>query len=131
VADEIVKQISFANGDVILPMDTAAMDAESMKIQLKDGKVTDISKDIPLGKATGESIPLMKFSALALSGLRELIGQRLQKNMLRAYLEAPLLELIKNKALSVNVVDVTGWRWQEIDTQRDLASAIALFGKQA
>ena len=126
--DEIVEQISLAEGDIVLPMDTTTVDAESMKMSLENGTVVNLSKDIPLDQATGESIPLMKFSIPALSGLKTLIAQWLQKNLLRDYLESPLLELIKMGHFVVNVVNVTGQRWKEIDTAYDLAAARQLFG---
>ncbi len=130
LADEIVDILVNTEGDVILPMDVSTLDSESMKIRLENSEITDISKDIPLPEATGESIPLMKFSTTALARLKELIAQRLEKRMLREYLEEPVLELTKSESLTVKVIDVTGSRWKEIDTPEDLASAIELFGAQ-
>ncbi len=130
VEDELLRRIIASEGDLVLPLDRSSLDQESMKIQIEEGRITNISKDIPLDQASGESIPLMKFSSTALNQLKRSTEEILEKGQLGQFIDEAVLKLINIGIFDCTILDVTGLRWVEIDTPADLERARNLFGEK-
>jgi len=131
-ADLVVEQslpasLLKAKSDICLPVDKSSMNEESMKFRLEGDKIVDIGKAIPLEAASGESVPMMKFSRKALKALHELSGDLIEKGKYDSLLEEPLLSIIKTEKFSVDLIDVSGKKWIEIDGPADYISAKKLF----
>lgn len=114
-------------GEIILPVDTKSMDSESMKIQLTEDRVTAIGKRISLQETCGESIPFMKFSAEAVHELMRLIDKYIEDNDLQRFLEDAVMDLLRAGKYQAELLDATGLKWMEIDTQEDYQQAVELF----
>ncbi len=127
IENKLLKQLVEAKGDIILPLDRSSVNTEAMKILLEDERVLNLSKTIPLEEASGESIPLMKFSSKALKELSTLMERTIEAGGLSHYIEEAVLDLIKMGQFKVKILDVTGFRWAEIDTPDDLIEAKKLF----
>ena len=125
--DYLIATVIDAKGDIVLPIDKSSMNAESMKFRIEDAKIVDIGKAIPLEKTSGESVPLMKFSRKALKALHELSGEFIEKEKYDSLLEEPLLSVIKSAEFSVNLIDVSGKKWIEIDDPVDYETAKKMF----
>jgi len=125
--NSLLDRLIDTKGDIVLPMDRTSPDDESMKIQVVEGKLIDLSKTIPLENASGESIPLMKFSKQALKKLKALTTKVLDSGKFGLYIDDSVLELVHIGDFQTTILDVSGMKWAEIDTQEDLARAHALF----
>jgi choline kinase len=118
-------------GDIILPMDRASVNPESMKIKLVDGKVAALTKALPVEEARGESLPLMIFSTGALAELKKITADMAEGGQGRSLIDEAVFRLIQTSLFDVQVYDVTGLKWMEIDTPADLAQAKRLFGEDS
>jgi len=125
--DDLLQRIVQAEGDIVLPMDMRTLDQESMKLRLHDGRVVQISKDISLDNADGESIPCIKFSAAGLEALERQAEAIIRTGDHRQYLESAIQGLIDSQSLNISALDITGACWAEIDTPADLEYARKLF----
>jgi choline kinase len=94
---------------------------------LYEGKIKALSKELSLEQATGESIPLMKFSLNAFQALKIIADRYLARKKFRTLMESVISELIKKESLSVNALNVSGLKWCEIDTPADWEKARRLF----
>ena len=125
--DELLPKLIETGGDVVLPMDTSSLDQESMKMRVVDGELVNLSKAIALSEATGESLPLMKFSREAIHELKELTDAMLASKEFRHFIDDAILKLIRENKFMARILDVTGYKWVEIDVRSDLERARQLF----
>lgn len=126
----LLEKLLATPGDIVLPMDRRIPSETAIKIQLKDGKLVDLGKMVPIPAATGESIPLMKLSARALEELKTFTERILESGRFGLYVDDSVLELIQIGRFETTVLEVTGMRWAEIDTQEDFAAAKRLFPEE-
>ncbi|NQS97297.1 MAG: NTP transferase domain-containing protein [candidate division Zixibacteria bacterium] len=127
IEDSLIEQLFAADGDIVLPIDKSSLNEESMKLKVVGGKVEALSKTIPLEQASGESVPLMKFSRCAVHKLKELTVDAISKGKQHLLLDAIVFELIKTRKFTVSILNFTGKKWLEIDTPEDLKIAEELF----
>ncbi|MBU0519375.1 phosphocholine cytidylyltransferase family protein [bacterium] len=127
--DNLLERLIAAEGDIVLPMDASSIDEEAMKILEVEGRLMDLSKTIPVEVASGESIPLMKFSYKALQQLKALTSNVLESGRFGLYIDDSVLELVQIGNFETTILDVTGAHWAEIDTQEDLARARSIFNQ--
>ncbi|RJP78417.1 MAG: phosphocholine cytidylyltransferase family protein [Candidatus Zixiibacteriota bacterium] len=128
VSEGLFDRLMEASGDVILPLDCSSLDAEAMKMAQAGGRVTDLSKTLPVSEAAGESLPLMKFSPAGLAALRGAAAGILASGRPSRYFEEAVVEVIRRGDCPVTALDVTGYPWMEIDTPADLRRARKMFG---
>lgn len=128
--DEIVDSVLNETGDIRLPMDRGRMDAESMKIRLKNGRIVEIGKNLKISEAAGESIPLIYFSERGMAETAFKALTFVHKGKFDAYVEDALSDIIKSgeSDLDFQVIDVTSKSWIEIDTPEDFDRAREMFG---
>jgi L-glutamine-phosphate cytidylyltransferase len=131
VEDKVLEGILETKSEVILPMDCSTLNAESMKIKLVEDKVVNLTKNLPVEKASGESLPLMIFSPQALRELKNITATMAESGQSRAFIDEAVFTLIQSNLFEVQVHDVTGLKWMEIDTPADLSEARRLFGSGA
>jgi len=124
---QLLDRILSATGDIILLMDRRAPSKSAIKILIEDGILVDLGKSVPSAQASGESVPLMKFSARALLELKCLAERILESGRFGLYVDDSVLELIHIGRFETAVLDITGLRWAEIDTQEDFEEAVRLF----
>ncbi|TKJ39937.1 hypothetical protein CEE37_09375 [candidate division LCP-89 bacterium B3_LCP] len=129
--DELLERLIHAEGDIVLPMDRSSVDEEAMKMKVDDGMLMGLSKSIPVHQATGESIPLMKFSAGVLEDLKIVIEEALNKGNFKQLLDEAVFKVVQRAKFVTTILDVTGLKWIEIDTKDDLKRAVDIFGENA
>ena len=125
--DSLIEQLFAADGDIVLPIDKSSLNEESMKLKVVGGKVEALSKTIPLEQASGESVPIMKFSRCAVQKLKELTIDAISKGKQHLLLDAIILKLIRTRKFTVSFLNFTDKNWLEIDTPEDLKIAEELF----
>jgi choline kinase len=103
---------------------TGGVGEEEMKVRLDDsGRVADLSKDMAIAMAAGESVGLEVFSAPAAAALGRILVRRMTvENRINEYYEASFVELIQS-GHPILPVDLAGLRCMEIDTLEDLTAA--------
>jgi len=117
VLDELLK-----SGEDSLAYDSSSGGAlEHMKVEVRDGKVVDLSKDLPRERAAGENVGMLylseKSARAALARGEELLAAGRTKAFLAEAVRAVLAEH------PLKAVDVKGSPWTEIDTPSDLDHA--------
>ncbi len=103
-----------------------ALDAEAVKIAAADDRVVAVGKSLPAGlTAIGESIGMARIDS-AVAGRLFQLGRRILAVKPQAYYEAAFQMLI-DEGHPVDVVDITGLRWVEVDDHDDYQRARELF----
>lgn len=102
---------------------------ESMKVTVRDGKVTEIAKTISKADAFGTSIDVYKFSAQGGKAFFEKCAEYIeQKQELKKWSGVALNDILADVPFAV--CPLRG-RWYEIDDHKDLAAAEKLFASEA
>ncbi|OGG51603.1 hypothetical protein A2704_04550 [Candidatus Kaiserbacteria bacterium RIFCSPHIGHO2_01_FULL_54_36b] len=100
---------------------------ESMKVVVKGGFVTSISKKIPPHLAYGCSIDVYKFVKKDVKELVRELESTIKRGSLNEWTEAALDRLFSKGAIQAKPVAIGRARWAEIDNLDDLHAAEALF----
>ncbi len=101
---------------------------EEMKVALAaDGRVRNLTKEMPVDEAAGESVGLEVFSPELVKAMVEVLQRRMKVDgRVNEYYEATFLELIQ-AGCEVRPVDLDDLLCMEIDTPEDLESARRIF----
>jgi choline kinase len=121
-APAILDDLLAAEGPVVLPIDFRACEPEQMKATVIDGRVTDLSKELPAERTAGEFIGIGRFDAAAVAPIQRALDVVLESGRLTAYFEAAIVEAIA-AGLIVRTVATAGRPWTEIDFEADLLLA--------
>lgn len=113
----------------LVAVDNSLFLEESMKITADEGIVTGISKTISEHDSAGCSIDFYKFSAES----SELLFEMLEKQIVSGeakniWTEVLLDRLFSSNDLVMEVLDVSGLKWVEVDNHEDLLYAEKIFG---
>ncbi len=110
---------------------TGSVGQEEMKVSLgKDGRVIDLTKEMPVSEAVGESVGLEVFSGELVTALVEVLVRRMKTDgYINEYYEASFVELMQagHKVMPVDLGDIL---CMEIDTPEDLDFAREVFKNQ-
>ena len=102
---------------------TNHLDEEQIKVTVDvSGKITEISKEVDIKKAAGESIGIEKFSLHYSKPLFEILDRKiLKENNVNEFYERTFEEIIErnDERNSIYCVDVSEYRCMEIDTVED------------
>ncbi len=101
---------------------------EEMKVSLgEDGRVVNLTKEMPVSESAGESVGLEVFSGEFVTALMEVLTRRMKTDgYVNEYYEASFVELMQSghKVMPVDLGDIL---CMEIDTPEDLDSAREAF----
>jgi choline kinase len=97
------------------------MGAEEMKVRLANGFIAEFSKDMPLEKAHGENVGILKFSRQGGTRLVHHLDNLVQIGMTNAW--APLAFGALAREWPLVAVSTHGIPWTEIDFPEDLVRA--------
>jgi choline kinase len=101
---------------------------EEMKVVVdQEGRITNITKDVPPATASGESVGIEVFSERFAGKLFGTLERRmLRENRVNEYYEASFVELIQSGE-RVHPIDLGQLRSMEVDTVEDLERARQVF----
>ncbi|HWP35809.1 MAG TPA: NTP transferase domain-containing protein, partial [Thermodesulfobacteriota bacterium] len=99
----------------------ARLDAEAMKVQVRDGRVLAIDKGLPEREADGENVGLVKFSASGAAALFRAARALVAEGGAGAWAPAAYARLLRERPLGALATD--GLPWIEIDYPEDLERA--------
>ena len=95
---------------------------EEMKVQVRGGRVIDISKEIGPDEADGENLGLVKFGARGASLLVEIMNRLVAAGSLRAWAPRAFAEFAQVRPL--HAIGTRGLPWIEIDFPEDYQRAV-------
>ena len=111
--------------DVTLPVDYGICDDEAMKVRSKEGRLQQITKQMPNETADGEFIGMASFRKKVLSALKQKTRALLKEKVFDAYFESAIQRLIDEEDFNIKAVPTDGAFWAEIDFVEDYERAIA------
>ncbi len=111
--------------DVTLPVDEKICDDEAMKVKSSDGKIIQITKQMPNEEADGEFIGMASFRKNVLPALKEKTRQLMKEQAFDAYFESAIQRLIDEEHFDIKTVSTDGAFWAEIDYIEDYERAVA------
>lgn len=103
-------------------------DADDMKVQLADGRLLRVGKDLPLDETDGESIGLMVFRGTGPELFRSALERAVRQP---TALEQWYLSIVGKIAESGHVwtQNISGLDWSEVDYPLDLLRASTMVGR--
>jgi choline kinase len=111
-------------GDIVLPVDRNTYNEEAMGVRCRDGRVVEISKNIPVGEADGEFIGLAKISNSLLPQIKEEAVTVLKNKQYTEYFEAAIQRVIDKQSHNIVTLPTNGRFWAEIDFIEDYEKAV-------
>lgn len=125
---EILARLDRSEAPLSAAVDRArALDAEAMKVEVDGSRILRFGKDIPLERASGESIGIERVSVEASRPLFDALDAARAAGELNLYYEDVYSRMIR-AGQGAAAIDVGDLRWCEIDSLGDLRAAEALFG---
>ena len=95
-----------------------------MKIKSKDGKIVQITKQMPAEQADGEFIGMASFKRKVIPALKEKTKQLMKEQQFTAYFESAVQRLIEEENFDIQAVSTNGAFWAEIDFMEDYEKAV-------
>jgi choline kinase len=121
-APSILDDLLASSTDVALPIDMRPVEPEQMKAEVVQGRVLELSKELPDERSAGEFIGIGLFRARVVPALRTAIEDTIEAGAGGAYFEAAINQLIAGGQV-VHALEVRGRPWTEIDFVEDLEAA--------
>lgn len=119
IFDELLR----AEGDVVLPVDTKPCDDEAMKVRLEDGKIVEITKQMPVESAAGEFIGIAKIKKNVIDDLNDSTIGVLRDKLFTSYFEGALQRVFDMRKYDVRMIETNGRFWGEVDFLEDYQRA--------
>ncbi|MDA2921959.1 phosphocholine cytidylyltransferase family protein [Patescibacteria group bacterium AH-259-L07] len=123
----ILDKLRDSSADLSLAIDRKFCGEEEMKVKLENNHVVEINKTMNPKNAHGEFIGIAKISAKALSPIKATTEKFIKEGQRHLFFESVIQEIINDGSLLSEAMDITGAKWNEIDTPEDYNQAIELF----
>jgi L-glutamine-phosphate cytidylyltransferase len=117
-----------AKGNIVVCVQKKKCDAEDSKVVIKNGRITNMGKNIKRDIATGEFMGMMKVTKKSVNKFFNELDSILKEGRLNGYVTDVLTRLSK-KGLRLSTVYTGSKPYIEIDTPEDLTKARKLFAK--
>ena len=117
-----------AGAQMVFAVDDHPCEEEEMKVQVSDGRVTLVTKQMPSDSAHGEFLGLARIAADQIPGLRRHAERLFEEGTFQAFFELAVQRMIDEDGLAVEVADTSGLKWREVDFVEDYEAAREMFG---
>lgn len=111
----------------LFAIDKHSCEEEEMKVKIVKDLVIDISKEIDPKKCHGEFIGLARIPKSLISPIKEVSSYLFEQGKMFAFFESAIQELIFSHNLKVEILDITGLKWCEVDFPEDYERACGYF----
>lgn len=125
----IFEKLVKLEADVVLPVEYKQCDEEAMKVRSENGKIVEITKQMPLEIAEGEFIGIASFRQEVIPALKAKTKQLMKEKEFTAYFESAIQRLIEEEKFRIKAVSTQGAFWAEIDFMEDYENASARIPK--
>jgi choline kinase len=102
-------------------IDTSCQDAGDYNVQVKEGKVLVMSKQ--LTSFSGEYACLTKLDSISSRLLKQEINDMIKQEMYDQYFENALVQMIFSHGFELYYLDIVDYQWTEVDCVDDLLKA--------
>lgn len=119
IFDELLRE----DGDIVLPVDTKPCDDEAMKVRMEEGKIVEITKQMPVDVAAGEFIGIAKIKKNVINDLNASVVGVLQDRIFTSYFEGALQRVFDMRKYDVRMIETKGRFWGEVDFPEDYERA--------
>ncbi|MGN2369742.1 sugar phosphate nucleotidyltransferase [Clostridium cagae] len=121
IEDKLFKKILETKNYATVFYDSSIGEHADYKVVEKDGRVVVMSKE--LNDFSGEYIGITKFSLKASSELKDKVENMICSELINEWYETALVDMIYNDNLKLTAIDVSEYKWTEIDNVNDLIKA--------
>lgn len=118
-APDIFQDMLNTKGDMVLPVEFKLCDEEAMKVRTEQGKIIEISKQIPCEKGEGEFIGIAKISGNVIYPLKQVVKELMKEKQFSSYFEGAIQRMIDQKQYEITAVDTKDRFWGEVDFLED------------
>lgn len=118
---EVFHRVVTSPGNAFAFDSTSGMDSEHMKVELEEGRLKAMSKQLPIHRTMGENVGMFRFEINALEYLFK-EGKALIQSGGRKMWMAAAVERIA-QYVPIRGIDIAGLPWIEIDFPSDLRAA--------
>ena len=119
VHPEGIRRLSAVQGNAFVYDSLSGNDPEHMKVELKDGRLTAMSKELPADRVSGENVGVLKFDEPAISLLFQEAGTAITMQGRKPRQAAVAVERLC-RFIPIRGVDISHLPWIEIDFPDDL-----------
>lgn len=117
-----------AKAQMVFAVDNHPCQDEEMKVRVIDSKVVEVTKQMAWDVSDGEFLGLARISGSEIAGLRRHAEALFEDRVFNAFFELAVQRMIDEDGLQVEVLDVSGLPWREVDFPEDYEAARGLFG---
>jgi choline kinase len=117
----VLARLLAAGGDALVYDSSSGHGLEHMKVKAEDGRLVDMSKELPAAESSGENLGILSFTAETARAVIERAGQIIASGGHCSWLAAAVRDVAEQRP--IRVVDVAGLAWGEIDSMWDLELA--------
>ncbi len=121
----ILEKLIQDGADVTLPVEYKRCDEEAMKVRSENGKIVEITKQMPVDVAEGEFIGIAAFKKVVIPALKEKTKQLMKEKEFTAYFESAIQRLIDEEDFQIKTMPTDGAFWIEIDFPEDYERAVS------
>lgn len=115
---EILARLLEVEGDAIAYDSTSGGSPEHMKVTVRDGRLCDMSKNMPASESAGENVGVLCFTAETARAIAERADALIAAGHEKTWLGAAVREVAQER--HINAVDIAGLPWGEVDSAYDL-----------
>ena len=126
---EIIKRAKNSLQDFCMIIDTSRVLEGTMRVTIKDEKLTDIGSQVSISNASGNFIGIAKFSKAGAKTLVRQMEQMFSECHDDYYTMA--IDILAKEGTGIGYVDVEDGKWIEVDTKEDLELANQLFSNNS
>ena len=125
--EEIINKLVNKREYDVAPIDSIYYDHEELKIREKNGRALEIlPKTASKSISDGSTIGIFKFSSEGSKLLFNEIESCIKREIKNKWFEYAVNNVLKK--IYMNILDIHGSKWIEIDTEEDIEKARILFG---
>jgi len=115
---EVLSRLLAVKGDALAYDSSSGTAPEQMKVNVQDGRVVDMAKDLPVEDSAGENLGVLYLSAETAQALAERAGKVIAEGGENTWLSSAVRQLVRERP--IQAIDVAGLPWGEIDSAYDL-----------
>ncbi|WP_295529935.1 phosphocholine cytidylyltransferase family protein [uncultured Thioclava sp.] len=129
-SDEVIARVVAhpSSAQMVFAVDDHPCEEEEMKVLTKSNLVTDVNKQMEPSTCNGEFLGLARVSGEQTKGLRRHAERLFEEGAMQSFFEMAVQRMIDEDGLQVEVCDVTGLPWREVDFPEDYEAARGFFG---
>jgi len=117
----VLERLMAVEGDAFAIDSSSGQAREQMKVEIIDGRLADMRKDLPADRVHGENVGIIKLTAETVQELVAEAEKLVLSGMDKSWLGSAVRELAQRRPLTP--VDVSDLPWVEIDFPNDLERA--------